>query len=193
MAGRPHRPRRSLTAADDDAAAAAAAAGDDDPMYITICPVDLSLALPTHPSQLQRLSWFRDSGGSAGGSATSAISAALCRSLVASRHLLASIYLLQRLACLGVEAWSADQVLEWVALADLPADSVHYTDDDSGMLVPRILVCGHTLCHGCVTTLLTHVKVSGGKKKLRCPSSCDQVTRVPSGEASQLPKNYSLI
>jgi hypothetical protein len=69
----------------------------------------------------------------------------------------------------------------------------HYTDDESGQLVPRILSCGHTLCHGCVSALLADVKVNGDAPTLRCPSLCHKLTRVLSGKASELLKNYSLV
>ena len=178
---------------------------------------------------------------------------------------------LQALTKLGVQQWSAAQVLEWVALADLPPESVSaaiaamesldfddgeellllipktlqkklakhgvqdaealakqvieqrdallpgddisesaspkselsdilecplcmelYCDDASGLGVPRILTkCGHTVCHSCITKMLTQVLADGNAKPYKCPT-CSKVTKVAKGKAASLPRNFAL-
>jgi hypothetical protein len=185
--------------------------------------------------------------------------------------------LLQALTALSVQQWSAAQVLEWVALADLPTGSVsavtaviesldldgeellelglktlqkkltkhgaqdaealakqvieqrdallpggntaaaaspvpkesnslecpicmeQFCDDESGLRVPRFLTgCGHTVCHGCITKLLSqgpavkkNKKKKNGAKSCKCPS-CEAVTEVEGGDATTLFRNYAL-
>ena len=187
---------------------------------------------------------------------------------------------LQALTALGVQQWSAAQVLEWVALVDLPSESVSvvgaviesldldgrdfldvtlrmlhrklakhggvqdaealakqvieqrdalllilpgdsisaaspllkqsnslecpicmkpFCDDESGLRVPRFLTgCGHTVCHGCITKLLSqgpavkkNKKTKKGAKTCKCPS-CEAVTEVEGGDATNLFRNYAL-
>ena len=78
---------------------------------------------------------------------------------------------------------------------DCPICFEHYKNDDSGKLVPRILIgCGHTVCHKCLTGMLTRVNANanGHGKPFGCPS-CRKVTVVPKGKAGELPKNFSLM
>jgi ankyrin repeat protein len=179
---------------------------------------------------------------------------------------------LQGLAELGVQQWSVAQVLEWVALAELPPESVSaviaamesldldgdellhlrakmlqkklakhsaqnaealakqvieqrdallmlcgdnisesaspkselsdilecplcmelYSDDEAGLRVPRMLTsCGHTVCHGCITKMMTRVLAEGNAKPYKCPT-CSKVTKVARGKAANLPKNFAL-
>jgi ankyrin repeat protein len=178
---------------------------------------------------------------------------------------------LQTLTELGIQQWSAAQVLEWVALADLPPESVStviaameslgvddgeellhlrakalqkllfkhgaqdaealakqvieqrdallpgdsacesaspkselsdilecplcmelYSDDEPGLRVPRMLTsCGHTVCHGCITNMLTRVLAEGNAKPYKCPT-CSKVTKVAKGKAGSLPRNFAL-
>ena len=60
--------------------------------------------------------------------------------------------------------------------------------------VPRILTgCGHTLCAGCVSEMLTKIPGEGrAHKDVECPT-CRKVTAVPAGKSSRLPINYSLL
>jgi len=75
-----------------------------------------------------------------------------------------------------------------------------FSDDASGQCVPRILTgCGHTVCHGCITQLLSqgpavkkNKKKNAGTKDCKCPS-CEAVTEVEGGDASNLFRNYALV
>jgi len=60
--------------------------------------------------------------------------------------------------------------------------------------VPRILTgCGHTLCAGCVSEMLTKIAGDGrAHKDVECPT-CRKVTAVPAGKSVRLPINYSLL
>jgi ankyrin repeat protein len=179
---------------------------------------------------------------------------------------------LQALTTLGVQQWSTEQVLEWVALADLPQETVSavstvmvaldldgeelihlrvkilqkllakhgaqdaesvskqvieqrdallllpgdsasesaspksdlsdtlecplcmelYCDVEPGLRVPRILTsCGHTVCHGCITKMMTRVLAEGNAKPYSCPT-CSKVTKVARGKAASLAKNFAL-
>jgi hypothetical protein len=179
---------------------------------------------------------------------------------------------LQALTTLGVQQWSTEQVLEWVALADLPQETVSavstvmvaldldgeelihlrvkilqkllakhgaqdaesvskqvieqrdallllpgdsasesaspksdlsdtlecplcmelYCDVEPGLRVPRILTsCGHTVCHGCITKMMTRVLAEGNAKPYSCPT-CSKVTKVARGKAANLAKNFAL-
>jgi hypothetical protein len=65
-------------------------------------------------------------------------------------------------------------------------------DDEAGLLVPRILTsCGHTVCHGCITNMLTRVLAEGNAKPYKCPT-CSKVTKVARGRAGSLVKNFAL-
>jgi hypothetical protein len=74
-----------------------------------------------------------------------------------------------------------------------------FSDDESGLYVPRILTnCGHTVCHGCITQLLSqgpavkkNKKKKNGAKACKCPS-CEVVTEVEGGDAASLHRNYAL-
>jgi hypothetical protein len=74
-----------------------------------------------------------------------------------------------------------------------------FCDDASGQHVPRILTnCGHTVCHGCITQLLAqgpavkkNKKKKTGAKACKCPS-CEVVTEVEGGDATNLHRNYAL-
>ena len=69
-----------------------------------------------------------------------------------------------------------------------------YSDDGDGSHVPRMLPCGHTGCHGCFTLMLRPVQPSLDRsgKPLACPV-CRVVTVVKDGQASSLPKVFSLL
>jgi hypothetical protein len=74
-----------------------------------------------------------------------------------------------------------------------------FCDDASGQYVPRILTnCGHTVCHGCITQMLAqgpavkkNKKTKNGAKACKCPS-CEAVTEVEGGDATNLHRNYAL-
>ena len=60
--------------------------------------------------------------------------------------------------------------------------------------MPRILPCGHIGCHGCFTLMLRPAQPSPDRsgKPLACPV-CRVVTVVKDGQASSLPKVFSLL
>ena len=69
-----------------------------------------------------------------------------------------------------------------------------YSDDGDGSHVPRMLPCGHTGCHGCFALMLRPAQPSADRsgKPLACPV-CRVVTNIARGQASSLPKNFSLL
>ena len=69
-----------------------------------------------------------------------------------------------------------------------------YRDDGAGSHVPRILPCGHIGCHGCFTLMLRPAQPSADRqgKPLAC-QMCRVVTVVKDGQASSLPKVFSLL
>lgn len=58
---------------------------------------------------------------------------------------------------------------------------------------PRLLSCGHTSCHNCITNMLKLAPRTrrGHHKVLECPQ-CRVATNVPNGRAEELTKNYAL-
>ena len=82
---------------------------------------------------------------------------------------------------------------------ECPICMEQFCDDESGLRVPRFLTgCGHTVCHGCITKLLSqgpavkkNKKKKNGAKSCKCPS-CEAVTEVEGGDATTLFRNYAL-
>jgi hypothetical protein len=72
-----------------------------------------------------------------------------------------------------------------------------FCDDASGLRVPHLLTnCGHTVCHGCITDMLTLVAAGKKKKKndakaCKCPT-CSKVTEVEGGDAATLFRNFTV-
>ena len=81
-----------------------------------------------------------------------------------------------------------------VAPNECPCCFEVYRDDGDGSHVPRMLPCGHTGCHGCFALMLRPLQPSADRsgKPLVCPV-CRVVTVVKDGQASSLPKNFSLL
>ena len=69
-----------------------------------------------------------------------------------------------------------------------------YCNSSDGHLVPRIPQCGHTVCHGCMVSMLTTVlPTAQGNAKPYCCPTCRVVTNVPRGKPSNLPIVYALM
>jgi ankyrin repeat protein len=87
---------------------------------------------------------------------------------------------------------SASPKSELSDILECPLCMELYCDDEAGLRVPRILTsCGHTVCHGCITKMLTRVLADGNAKSYKCPT-CSKVTKVSKGRAGSLPKNFAL-
>lgn len=66
---------------------------------------------------------------------------------------------------------------------------------DEGDHTPRVLSCGHSVCHSCVADLRSHWGAGTGTASsglVRCPE-CKQHTKVPLGGLPALPKNIELM
>eukprot|EP01046_Picozoa_sp_COSAG06_P045145 COSAG06_NODE_6195_length_3054_cov_8.894078_1_plen_800_part_00 len=87
---------------------------------------------------------------------------------------------------------SASPKSELSDILECPLCMELYCDDETGLRVPRILTkCGHTVCHGCITNMLTQVLAEGNAKPYKCPT-CSKVTKVSKGKAGSLAKNFAL-
>lgn len=59
------------------------------------------------------------------------------------------------------------------------------------LLAPKILLCGHTFCKGCLDDLLNFDE--DGSASIVCPMKCDKVTLIVEDETTgSLLTNYSL-
>ena len=67
-----------------------------------------------------------------------------------------------------------------------------YCNSSDGKLVPRIPQCGHTVCHGCMASMLRTILPTAHSKPYCCPT-CRVVTNVPRGQPSNLPIVYALM
>ena len=71
---------------------------------------------------------------------------------------------------------------------------------DEGEHTPRVLSCGHSVCHSCIADLRSHWGAGGTEGKaghaggglVRCPE-CKQHTKIPLGGVMELPKNIELM
>jgi pyruvate/2-oxoglutarate dehydrogenase complex dihydrolipoamide acyltransferase (E2) component len=78
------------------------------------------------------------------------------------------------------------------ASKECPLCFERYRNSSGGLLVPRIAQCGHTVCHGCMSSMLTKKLAQGNCKPYSCPT-CRVVTKVPRGKAANLPVVYALM
>ena len=94
--------------------------------------------------------------------------------------------------CLETACESASPKSELSDILECPLCMELYSDDEPGLRVPRMLIsCGHTVCHGCITNMLTRVLAEGNAKPYKCPT-CSKVTKVAKGKAGSLPRNFAL-